>query len=800
MLNQWKQHFRRFTSILLTTAMTITAAGSYPAQTFASTVDENGTYVSEVIAYQGSLEDAQAAYPEYTFVENDLSEGGGSSKSTYLGYKTTDDVSLALRDIATLQMNGNYKIGDYQTMMEENRDGIKGMVYELQVAAKEFKENYEAGKDRAMNAYELLNKYYEEDTGLKMGDFFLADESQVSYDNYETLLMQSNSTTLNALKKILLTAVDTEEQTWVDRLAENKDFDSLLEKENKNRKANGKAALSYKAAKTYYENLFQDMITYFESGWELLRAGLNNYMEAGVSINDDAAADYMEELNEEAGEFTAEEFATYGSIYEILDKVPYEEGTMMDVFLQPFDEVDELQMYVVMDAMSEAQRELGSDLGLAEMFLSTAQQVIEPENEDSILAPSKETRDSDEEEIASMHEEMVQDVDEVIDTIEILEEMEAVDENIIEDSAISVYAGVDRDYFKGSFGMTSDAQKEQLSSDKPWYTNTAVAISSYVAGVIGVGLTVAGICKLVQSARLSNEAASLNIQISKASAAVKDALTNQADLRWNLKRMRGEVAELQEDYLRHLKLGDRASISEDELFLDKMMNSMAEVASDPGFDPDMGPLNKKVEELKLAKQNAESNAKLAKTLGYSMLVIGIALTAYSLTVNIMTLLNEEDPSYAEIPEKMVDTSKTEDPVQPYLYYNVVRDQNDKAADLNAYSSGTWLALYTTRSYDAGLPILAKDFASIRRGDTGSDTLNMGFVHEFGAQDPENLLGYSQNAQEADATYLFYNHGDAPLSGSTFGGNNSMALIILAGVAIAGCAVLFIFRKKEDQAA
>lgn len=197
---------------------------------------------------------------------------------------------------------------------------------------------------------------------------------------------------------------------------------------------------------------------------------------------------------------------------------------------------------------------------------------------------------------------------------------------------------------------------------------------------------------------------------------------------------------------------------------------------------------------------AKSSARTANIIGTALLIVGIALTTISLVEGIHYLQNEKEPEYLEIPEKMIDTSKGDEVTQPFLYYNVVRDQDGNAADLNSYTSGTWLALYTTRSYDAGLPILAKDFASIRRGDVGSDTLNMGFAHEFGAKDPENLLGYSKNAQDADAAYLLYNHGEAPLAGSTFGGNNTMTLAILAGLAIAGGAVLFFYRKKEEQVA
>ena len=117
-------------------------------------------------------------------------------------------------------------------------------------------------------------------------------------------------------------------------------------------------------------------------------------------------------------------------------------------------------------------------------------------------------------------------------------------------------------------------------------------------------------------------------------------------------------------------------------------------------------------------------------------------SAYNL---IMTVYNYYHPDYEDIPLSMVDLIDTIDGDR-YIKYDVVleAETNDKgeysAADLNAFEAKRWNALYYTKSYEAGKPLLADTF-------TVSNTNNQpkaGYtpVHRFGEQICYDLNKYN----------------------------------------------------------
>ena len=106
---------------------------------------------------------------------------------------------------------------------------------------------------------------------------------------------------------------------------------------------------------------------------------------------------------------------------------------------------------------------------------------------------------------------------------------------------------------------------------------------------------------------------------------------------------------------------------------------------------------------------------------------------------------EYHPDYEDIPLSMVDLIDTIDGDR-YIKYDVVleAETNDKgeysAADLNAFEAQRWNALYYTKSYEAGKPLLADTF-------TVSNTNNQpknGYtpVHRFGEQICYDLNKYN----------------------------------------------------------
>ena len=77
----------------------------------------------------------------------------------------------------------------------------------------------------------------------------------------------------------------------------------------------------------------------------------------------------------------------------------------------------------------------------------------------------------------------------------------------------------------------------------------------------------------------------------------------------------------------------------------------------------------------------------------------------------VSVYNYYNPSYDDIPTAMVDLIETKDGDR-YIKYDVVyeaeaqKDGSYAAGDLNAFKANRWNALYYTKSYEAGKPLLA----------------------------------------------------------------------------------------------
>ena len=117
-------------------------------------------------------------------------------------------------------------------------------------------------------------------------------------------------------------------------------------------------------------------------------------------------------------------------------------------------------------------------------------------------------------------------------------------------------------------------------------------------------------------------------------------------------------------------------------------------------------------------------------------------TAYSLG---HTVYNYYHPKYDDIPTAMVDMIETADGDR-FIKYDVVfeAEANKKgtyaAADLNAFQAQRWNALYYTKSYEAGNPLLADDFVVNYKNNQAKE--NYTPVHRFGEGICFNLNKYN----------------------------------------------------------
>lgn len=89
-------------------------------------------------------------------------------------------------------------------------------------------------------------------------------------------------------------------------------------------------------------------------------------------------------------------------------------------------------------------------------------------------------------------------------------------------------------------------------------------------------------------------------------------------------------------------------------------------------------------------------------------VVIVVLTAivFAILYLIELFRPEPDPVYTRIPTIMIDTSKDKDgELTDVAKYLAVRDPNGDPADINAFKSRKWLALYYTRDESAGSPLV-----------------------------------------------------------------------------------------------
>ena len=157
--------------------------------------------------------------------------------------------------------------------------------------------------------------------------------------------------------------------------------------------------------------------------------------------------------------------------------------------------------------------------------------------------------------------------------------------------------------------------------------------------------------------------------------------------------------------------------------------------------------------LQQANQSVKSTVLKARLFTGALYVLSAASLAYS-AISLYKKINDYyHPKYDVVPEAMVDLIRTVDGDR-YIKYDVVREVTKKdgvypAADLNAFEDERWNALYYTKSYEAGKPLLAEFVLSQSRNRAEDGYLA---VHRFGEVVCYDLNKYSFSS-DADNVFL-----------------------------------------------
>ena len=700
---------KRIISMILTVTLLFCATVPVFADDY-----EDEEYLSDLrIVYADDYDEATEILEDsglegYKLLDANLNENTGK-KGVFLVYKTTTDVEDAITDIAIMQMNGGYKEGNYQEMIAESYQEYLKMGENYLEAIDYFKKAYAADNYLAKLAYRQLNFYNVVTEGVeeipdfegeRIGDIFL---DGISASDLATMFMEGNVYALSNLRSLLAMGVSYNEDgmAYLDKVA--------VEAEK------------YTADKTIYNNEdYRDLATMVSHNIVIFR-DMFKELEA-----------HKDELNyDDDAELTELEFAymEHTLLYEMMDSTSYIDGKTLYDFCKNYtpSQNDNSDLYPLVAALNEGQ-----------------------------IAMTK---------VAHYY-----DVVRYSMTLEASEELEAelaAAEEEYGELPFNVYEGVDRTIYRGTFALTSEAYRADAFTEEGLLAalfrdeSSQINLAAEVTGKMGVAIFALGLLKHGYH----------KIPVWKAMIARSFARSKAFD--WISQvgpqaALRGdELLGITEhmSYTEHYKLmfenaGFKLPGSFDSMSFEKQFDTLEKVflankeqlqsATNFGDFKDMVHEtlieNTGYKRTTMSQYKAMVSAKAGMNTVYALyLVGGLVMLASAITYG-YSVWNYYHPDYDDIPTALVDLIDTVDGDR-YIKYDVVYEAEEKdgqlvAADLNAFAANRWNAMYYTKSYEAGKPLLADEFVVSYNNNVPEE--GYAPVHRFGEVVSYNLNKYNFN--------------------------------------------------------
>ena len=707
---------KRILSMLLMLSMLVCAA--VPA--FAAGKDEE--YLADLrLIYAEDYKEAaeilaDSEFKEYKLLNENLNHGTGEI-GVWLAYKTTTDIEDAITDIAVMQMDGGYNEGSYRDMIQKSEAEYLAMGEIYMQAVEYFAQAYDAEDFLAVSAYRQLNFYaglddYEEDL---LGELMV--DGVLSSADLATMFFQGNSYVLKNVRSLLAMGVSY-----------NEDGKHYLEKV-------GESAAAMNADPNVFAN----------EGYEELAAVLVPTLTVFRDMFDELSA-YEADMDFTDDEMTELElkYVEYKAFAEMLRAVEYLEGETLYAFVMRYraDESDYSALYPLVDALNEGQ--------VALVKVSHYYDVVR-------YSMSDYPEEMMNEEISKLEEEY-------------------------SENPFDIYAGVDRSIYDGVFALTSaayraDAYTDGVSLAQAMFGNGAWMMTTvqFLAAPLGAGLSAYAIKRtmqhmddsknaLLQAQEAADDASFMLGRAMKTAEnnvgaelfqgytipgqdpaattlddIISNILSNADPEKYDQAMLQGmdfglKFRELSsEAYMGNIKLSDSENrvLEYARIKIEKARNHVAENPPQPEL---MGGVS-----------------TVSKLFTGALYVLGGAALIYSVVSITMQIYDYYHPAYDAIPMAMVDLIDTEDGDR-YIKYDVVceavakPDGSYAAADLNAFEAQRWNALYYTKSYEAGKPLLADEF--IISTVSNVPAKNHMPVHRFGEVVCYNLNKYNFNDDQS----------------------------------------------------
>ncbi|MEE1171580.1 MAG: hypothetical protein U0K87_04415 [Ruminococcus sp.] len=729
--------FRRLLAFVLVVSLLLTSNISV----FAATKEE---YLSELrLVYAEDYSEAkeilkETKFKDYEILNENLNEGT-KKIGVWLAYKTTTNIEDAITDLSVMQMQGGYQEGNYQEMIKKSYDDYVKMSKIYMQAVDYFAEAYDAGHFLTEAAYRQLNLYTsitDPALGIKIPSFdgeLLGDIFYESIDELglATMFMQGNSYALSKIRSLLAMGVSYNEdgKTYLEKVAE-------------------AAKEMTDDPEVYSDKKYDDLMP-------IISVTISGFKDKFKELSAHEA-----DLNYEDEDYTEDELA-YMEIYGIakmMNDVKYLEGKTLYEFCLDYDSnsKDYSPLYPLAAALNDGQ--------VAMTKVAHYQDVIRY----SMPSVAEEEIDA---EIAKLEEKYGE-------------------------RPFNIYTGVDRSIFTGTFALTNAAYRADAYTDTDSLLDSlfgdqlSLTIASLSLDVVGLAIMAGGLYHYkaydlpARSTAVANETQRLFEHHSEllgnniikvlndgnsTSYTYNQFLTNCLS-KYNLDRVTLDQLPNMSALDKYLRILERVGDENGYMFFetDKLSSVSSEILSRGELDSlkavadkleaashklgERGHMLSGDEVAKMAVDNVGSAVSLTTTLLY--IGGGIAMLS-SAIVSGIAIYNHYHPDYDDIPAAMVDVIDTVDGDR-YIKYDVVYEavENDKrsysAGDLNAFAAQRWNALYYTKSYEAGKPLLADEF-SISIGNNKPKT-NYAPVHRFGEVVCYDLNKYNFN-KNSSTIYL-----------------------------------------------
>lgn len=694
------------------------------------------------------LEDSE--FSDYELLDENLNSNTGEI-GVWLAYKTTDDIEDAITDVAVMQMGGGYREGNYQEMIKKSRDEYVEMGELYLDAIDYWKTAYKANNFLANSAYRQLNFYTGVDgyKDVKLGDVLLKG---IKASELATVFFEGNFYALKNIRSLIAMGVSY-----------NSDGKTYLQKVGDEAKKLASNPSLYAGSDLYeLSKAISPEIAVFKEMFEEL-------------------AVYEPELDYEDDEITDREleYLEYKAIAELFRDVDYTGGkTLYDFCLTYNAEDDDLSVL----------HPLAAALNKGQVAMTVVHHYYDVVRYSVPICAEKT---------------ITEEIDKLEDTYG--------------EKPFDIYTGVDRSIYDGTFALTSAAYRAEAYTESGLFETLFGGENAYHNklavgyGAVGVALFAAAVYRRsVVMNQFALKVQNLTIAYNKQIIDIGNTFANNIMNTTSGVKMTAVdfVDDLLTTYLPNAKT---ASMT----FTGKLglMSDNANLIS--SANPDKYLLLGLQKNVTTAQGAVVKPALATPSMGGltgGLFVVGGALMLYTAISLGKSIYNYYHPEYDDIPNSMVDLIDTVDGDR-YIKYDVVCEveaqQNDSyaAADLNAFEGQRWNALYYTKSYEAGKPLLA-DFNVEYDNNVPSD--GYAPVRRFGEVVCYDLNKYNYDS-DSDSIYLSIAQSEKQKSavadvpevvGSMFNGGR---LLLAGGIGLisgagATLGVQTVFRKKKKSAA